>query len=99
LTEEAAMAGTQETEQHAARASAALADAQAIRAYLEQRRAALIDEVRHYPTPIARCDVQLPALLEARTEVLALLALDDAALGAAFAAARCRFDDPDARDR
>ena len=81
-----------------AQASAAVPDPQAIRARLAQRRDALIEEVRHYPTPIARCDVQLPALLEARTEVLALLALDDAALIAAYAERRCRLEDPDARD-
>jgi len=92
------MAGTQPVEQHDASARGALADAQAIRAYLERRRDALIEEVRHYPTPIARCDVQLSGLLDARTEALALLALDDAALVEAFAAARYRLDDPDVRD-
>ena len=91
------MAGTQPVDQQDTRARGALADARAVRAYLERRRDALIEEVRHYPTPIARCDVQLSALLEARTEALALLALDDASLMTAFAAARYRFEDPDAR--
>ena len=92
------MAGTQPVEQQDAPARGAAADAQAIRAYLQRRRDALIEEVRHYPTPIARCDVQLSGLLEARTQALALLALDDAALPAAFAASRHRLNDPDAPD-
>ena len=37
-----------------------------IRAYLARRAAALSAAVRRYPTPIARCDEQLPALIEAR---------------------------------
>jgi chorismate mutase len=37
---------------------------------LERRLAELSSEVRHYPTPIARCDEQLAALLEERTRVL-----------------------------
>ena len=31
---------------------------------LEKRLAALSEEIRSYPTPIARCDLHLPALLE-----------------------------------
>jgi hypothetical protein len=73
----------------------ALADA--VRAYLVRRRDALNEEVRRYPTPIARCDVQLPALLDARAEVLGLLRQDDAALPAAFAAAADRFEDAEAQ--
>jgi len=65
-----------------------------IRAYLEQRGAALSEAVRSYPTPIARCDEQLPALLESRREVLRLLEESDATLVAAFAAAAARWDDP-----
>ena len=38
---------------------------------LEQRLAELSDEIRHYPTPIARCDDQLLDLLERRSRVLA----------------------------
>jgi hypothetical protein len=65
-----------------------------IRAHLEQRNAALNEAVRSYPTPIARCDEQLPALLESRREVLRLLEESDATLVAAFAAAAARWDDP-----
>ena len=59
-----------------------------IRAELAARFRALDDEVRHYPTPIARCDEQLPALLEARAEVRRLQSVDDdATLVAAYARA------------
>ena len=34
--------------------------------YLEGRIAELSDEIRSYPTPIARCDEQLSALIEQR---------------------------------
>ena len=45
---------------------------------LEQRLAELSEEIRHYPTPIARCDEQLLDLLERRSQVLAQLrALDE----------------------
>jgi chromosome segregation ATPase len=40
---------------------------------LERRLAELSDEIRHYPTPIARCDEQLAELLERRSRVLAEL--------------------------
>jgi len=33
----------------------------------------LSEEIRHYPTPIARCDVQLTALLDERSRLLRLL--------------------------
>jgi chorismate mutase len=36
---------------------------------LERRLDELSEEVRNYPTPIARCDEQLAALLEERAEV------------------------------
>jgi hypothetical protein len=39
--------------------------------WLECRGAQLREEVRDYPTPIARCDVQLTKLLEHRGGVLA----------------------------
>jgi hypothetical protein len=71
--------------------------AAAIRRYLARRRDALNDEVNRYPTPIARCDVQLTALLEARAEVLGLLRVEDSALMAAFTAVAGRYDDPEAR--
>ena len=37
---------------------------------LQRRLAELSDEIRRYPTPIARCDEQLTALLEQRTSIL-----------------------------
>jgi hypothetical protein len=55
----------------------ALADPAAIRADLERRWRAVDDEIRHYPTPIARCDVQLTALIEARDELRAMRSIDD----------------------
>jgi len=38
--------------------------------YLEERIAELSEEIRHYPTPIARCDEQLTALIERRARLL-----------------------------
>jgi chorismate mutase len=38
---------------------------------LEAKIAALSDEIRRYPTPIARCDEQLSELLEQRARLLA----------------------------
>ena len=43
-----------------------------LRARLEARARELADEVSRYPSPIARCDDQLPGLIEARTRTLAL---------------------------
>ena len=40
---------------------------------LERQLAELSEEIRHYPTPIARCDEQLADLLERRARVLAAL--------------------------
>ena len=40
---------------------------------LNQRLAELNAEIRHYPGPIARCDLHLPALLEERAALLARL--------------------------
>jgi chorismate mutase len=37
---------------------------------LERRIAELSEEIRRYPTPIARCDEQLAALLEERSRLL-----------------------------
>lgn len=45
-----------------------------MRESLEARIAALSDEIRRYPGPIARCDQHLPALLEERAALLAELA-------------------------
>jgi hypothetical protein len=50
----------------------------ASRKELEARLAELSDEVRRYPTPIARCDQQLTELLEQRARLLARLELLDA---------------------
>ena len=41
-----------------------------MRAELLQRIEQLSQEIRHYPTPIARCDLQLTALLEQRTSLM-----------------------------
>ncbi len=43
---------------------------EALKRYLEARSSALTEEVRHYPTPIARCDEQLAKLLEQRAHAL-----------------------------
>ncbi len=40
---------------------------------LERRAAELSDEIRHYPSPIARCDEQLTDLLERRARVFEIL--------------------------
>jgi hypothetical protein len=40
---------------------------------LERRLAELSEEIRQYPTPIARCDEQLADLLERRARLLAEL--------------------------
>jgi len=40
------------------------------RTELERQLDALSKQVREYPTPIARCDEQLAALIEERTRVL-----------------------------
>ena len=40
---------------------------------LTRRIDLLSEEIRNYPTPIARCDEQLPALLEERSRLLDLL--------------------------
>jgi chorismate mutase len=42
-------------------------------AHLEQKLAALNEEIRNYPGPIARCDQHLPALLEERARLMAEL--------------------------
>jgi len=40
------------------------------RAEIQERVAALSEEIRSYPTPIARCDEQLTALIEERSLLL-----------------------------
>lgn len=42
-------------------------------AELNARLAELNAEIRHYPGPIARCDLHLPALLEERAALLGRL--------------------------
>src|SRR4249920_2829822 len=44
-----------------------------LRRYLESRSSALTEEVRHYPTPIARCEEQLSKLIEQRAHALVQL--------------------------
>jgi hypothetical protein len=44
-----------------------------MRAELLRRIEELSREIRHYPTPIARCDLHLPALIEERAELMARL--------------------------
>ena len=51
----------------------------ALRSHLESRSRELSDEIRHYPTPIARCDEQLTKLLEQRAHAQAQLSLIDGA--------------------
>ena len=42
-------------------------------AWLEQRIAEISEEIRNYPTPIARCDQHLAALLEERARLISRL--------------------------
>jgi hypothetical protein len=42
-------------------------------AWIEKRIAELSEEIRRYPTPIARCDEHLPALLEERSRLMSEL--------------------------
>jgi hypothetical protein len=37
--------------------------------WVEERIAELSDQIRNYPTPIARCDEQLTALIEQRAKL------------------------------
>lgn len=43
----------------------------ALSAELDRKIAELSDEIRRYPTPIARCDEQLTGLIERRSALLA----------------------------
>jgi hypothetical protein len=45
------------------------------RSELQRRIAELSEEIRSYPTPIARCDLHLPALLEERAALMEQLNL------------------------
>ncbi len=51
----------------------------ALRSHLESRSRELNEEIRRYPTPIARCDEQLTKLLEQRAQALTQLSLIDEA--------------------
>ncbi len=57
-----------------------------LREHLQERFRQLNLEIRHYPTPIAHCDDQLPKLIEqrdhARTELERVGAVDAASSGA-----------------
>jgi hypothetical protein len=44
-------------------------------ACLKRKLAELNEEIRNYPGPIARCDQQLPALLDERARLMAELQL------------------------
>lgn len=48
-----------------------------VRRELQVRLRQLNEEIRAYPQPIARCDVQLAALIEQRSEVQAAIAAVD----------------------
>jgi hypothetical protein len=52
--------------------SEALAAWAELEAHLKRQSRELSDEVRRYPGPIARCDVQLTKLIEQRTRALDL---------------------------
>jgi hypothetical protein len=41
--------------------------------WVEERIAELSEEIRSYPTPIARCDLHLPALIEERAVLISQL--------------------------
>jgi hypothetical protein len=45
----------------------------ALEAFLERRLTQAIEEVAHYPTPIARCDEQLTKLVEERGDLVVRL--------------------------
>jgi hypothetical protein len=45
-----------------------------VREALQRRIGELSEEIRNYPTPIARCDLHLPALLEERARLMDELA-------------------------
>jgi len=53
-------------------------------------RASLADEIRHYPTPIPRCDAQFNHLVEQRDRLARLLGGLDAALDRRNGAAELR---------
>jgi len=80
----------------------------ALRHHLESRFRQSCEELRHYPTPIARCDDQLPKLIEqrdhARAELERMTAIGGAAAAVTADAARrflaaARPTDDDAETR
>jgi hypothetical protein len=44
-----------------------------LRARLEAQRKRLDDEIRHYPTPIPRCDAQFNHLFDQRARIVAAI--------------------------
>ena len=60
-----------------------------LRRHLEGRFRELCEELRHYPTPIARCDDQLPKLIEqrdrARAELERMSAIEETGRSSAIA--------------
>ena len=46
-----------------------------MRETLRRRIAELTEEIRRYPTPIARCDLHLPALIDERSALIHQLAM------------------------
>jgi hypothetical protein len=44
-----------------------------LRARLEAQRRRLDDEIRHYPTPIPRCDAQFNHLFDQRARIVAAI--------------------------
>ena len=52
-----------------------------MRAELTKRIEELSREIRHYPTPIARCDEQLTGLIDERSRLLFLLNQDQKPAG------------------
>lgn len=54
---------------------------QAVRAYLEERRRAVIEEIRAYPGPITGCDAQFNYLTEERRLLNAELIRLDTVMG------------------
>jgi hypothetical protein len=63
---------------------------EALRAHLALRSRRLNDEVSGYPTPIARCDEQLPKLLAERAQAVRELRRANEAAAAADGVARVR---------
>lgn len=72
---------------------------QQVRAHLEQRRLALADEMRNYPSPIPGCDQQFNWLLDqhhrVRRQLQELDALCSSAAGVEDLAAKLRAFDPE----